>query len=114
MPQFWNVLRGNMSLIGPRPESPDRVKHYSEWQCQRLNVKPGMSGLAQVCGLREEHSSEEKARFDLQYMMHSSLFFDISLILQTGWTLMGRLLRLNKLGSQKAGTTSFTHHRFCG
>jgi lipopolysaccharide/colanic/teichoic acid biosynthesis glycosyltransferase len=98
MPQYWNVLRGDMSLIGPRPESPDRVKHYSEWQCQRLNVKPGMSGLAQVCGLREEHSSEEKARFDLQYMMHSSLFFDISLILQTGWTLMGRLLRPNKLG----------------
>ena len=105
MPQFWNVLSGDMSLIGPRPESPDRVKHYSEWQCQRLNVKPGMSGLAQVCGLREEHSSEEKARFDLQYMMHSSLFFDISLILQTGWTLMGRLLRLKSLGSQKPLTT---------
>ncbi len=101
MPQFWNVLCGNMSLVGPRPESPERVKHYSEWQCQRLNVKPGMSGLAQVCGLREEHSSEEKARFDLQYMMHSSLFFDISLILQTGWTLMGRLLRPNKLGSRR-------------
>jgi lipopolysaccharide/colanic/teichoic acid biosynthesis glycosyltransferase len=106
MPQFWNVLRGNMSLIGPRPESPDRVKHYSDWQSQRLNVKPGMSGLAQVCGLREEHSSEEKARFDLQYMIHSSLFFDISLILQTGWTLMGRLLHPNKLGSRKAGTIS--------
>ena len=101
MPQLWNVLRGNMSLIGPRPESPDRVKHYSDWQCQRLNVKPGMSGLAQVCGLREEHSSEEKARFDLQYIIHSSLFFDISLILQTGWTLMGRLLQPNKLGLRK-------------
>jgi len=106
MPQFWNVLCGNMSLVGPRPESPERVKHYSEWQCQRLNVKPGMSGLAQVCGLREEHSSEEKARFDLQYMMHSSLFFDISLILQTGSTLMGRLLRPNKLGSRKEGEIS--------
>jgi lipopolysaccharide/colanic/teichoic acid biosynthesis glycosyltransferase len=103
MPQFLNVIRGDMSLIGPRPESPERVKHYSAWQCQRLNVKPGMSGLAQVCGLREEHSSEEKARFDLQYMMHSSLFFDISLILQTGWTLIRRLLRPNKLGSRKVG-----------
>jgi lipopolysaccharide/colanic/teichoic acid biosynthesis glycosyltransferase len=106
MPQFWNVLRGDMSLIGPRPESPDRVKHYSEWQYQRLNVKPGMSGLAQVCGLREEHSSEEKARFDLQYMMQSSLFFDISLILQTGWTLMRRLLRSKKLGSRKKAEIS--------
>jgi len=101
MPQFLNVLLGNMSLVGPRPESPERVKHYSDWQCQRLNVKPGMSGLAQVCGLRDEHSSEEKARFDLQYMMQSSLFFDISLILQTGWTLIGRLLQPNKLGSRK-------------
>jgi lipopolysaccharide/colanic/teichoic acid biosynthesis glycosyltransferase len=106
MPQFWNVLRGDMSLIGPRPESPERVKHYSDWQCQRLNVKPGMSGLAQVCGLREEHSSEEKARFDLQYMMHSSLFFDISLILQTGWTLLGRLVRPNKLRSRKESEMS--------
>jgi lipopolysaccharide/colanic/teichoic acid biosynthesis glycosyltransferase len=116
MPQFLNVIRGDMSLIGPRPESPERVKHYSEWQCQRLNVKPGMSGLAQVCGLREEHSSEEKARFDLQYMMHSSLFFDISLILQTGWTLIGRLLRPNKLGSRKMdvirpGATDFMVER---
>jgi lipopolysaccharide/colanic/teichoic acid biosynthesis glycosyltransferase len=102
MPQFWNVLLGDMSLIGPRPESPERVKHYSDWQCQRLNVKPGMSGLAQVCGLRQEHSSEEKARFDLQYMMHSSLFFDISLILQTGWTLMVRLFLPKKSGSHKA------------
>ena len=106
MPQFWNVLLGNMSLIGPRPESPDRVKHYSEWQCQRLSVKPGMSGLAQVCGLREQHSSEEKARFDLQYIMQSSMFFDISLILQTGWTLMGRLLRLNKLSSRNERNTA--------
>jgi lipopolysaccharide/colanic/teichoic acid biosynthesis glycosyltransferase len=116
MPQFLNVILGDMSLIGPRPESPERVKHYSEWQCQRLNVKPGMSGLAQVCGLREEHSSEEKARFDLQYMMHSSLFFDISLILQTGWTLIGRLLRPNKLGSRKvdaisSGATDFMIER---
>jgi len=75
-----------------------------------------MSGLAQVCGLREEHSSEEKARFDLQYMMHSSLFFDISLILQTGWTLMRRLLHPNKLGSRKerevsSGTADFMIER---
>jgi len=99
LPQLWNVLCGEMSLVGPRPESPERVKHYSDWQRRRLNVKPGMTGLAQVHGLREEHSSEEKARFDLQYMMQSSFFFDISLMLQTLWTLMGRLLHLYSLGS---------------
>ena len=100
LPQLWNVLRGEMSLVGPRPESPERVKHYSDWQRRRLNVKPGMTGLAQVHGLREQHSSEEKARFDLQYMMQSSFFFDISLMLQTLWTLMGRLLHLYSLGRE--------------
>jgi lipopolysaccharide/colanic/teichoic acid biosynthesis glycosyltransferase len=105
MPQLWNVLRGDMSLIGPRPESIERVKHYSDWQRQRLNVRPGMSGLAQVCGLRDEHSSEEKARFDLQYMMHASPFFDFSLILQTGWTLIARLFQPNTLKAPKAENT---------
>jgi lipopolysaccharide/colanic/teichoic acid biosynthesis glycosyltransferase len=99
LPQLWNVLRGEMSLVGPRPESPERVKHYSDWQRRRLNVKPGITGLAQVHGLREAHSSEEKARFDLQYIMQSSFFFDTSLMLQTLWTLMGRLLHLYSLGS---------------
>jgi len=106
MPQFWNVLCGEMSLVGPRPESPERVKHYSEWQRQRLNVKPGMTGLAQVFGLREQHSSEEKTRFDLQYMMHASLFFDISLMLQTGWTLIARLFHLYESRSRGMTPTS--------
>ena len=94
LPQLWNVLRGDMSLVGPRPESPERVRHYSDWQRQRLSVKPGLTGLAQVHGLREQHSSEEKARFDLEYIFHCSLFLDFSLILQTAWTLAIRLLNL--------------------
>jgi len=102
LPQLWNVLRGEMSLVGPRPESPERVKHYSDWQRQRLNVKPGLTGLAQVHGLRQQHSSEEKARFDLQYMLQYSFFLDISLLLQTAWTLIGRVLRLYSLVSQSA------------
>jgi len=93
LPQIWNVLTGHMSLVGPRPESPARVKHYSDWQRQRLSVEPGITGLAQVQGLREQHSSEEKARFDLQYIFHWSLFLDLSLILQTVWTLAFRLAR---------------------
>ncbi len=98
LPQLWNVLRGEMSLVGPRPESPERVKHYSDWQRRRLNVRPGMTGLAQVHGLREQHSSEEKTRFDLQYIMQSSFFVDISLMLQTFLTLASRLLHLYRLG----------------
>ncbi len=94
LPQLWNVLRGEMSLVGPRPESLERVKHYSDWQRQRLNVRPGMTGLAQAHGLREQHSSEEKAQFDLQYILHSSPFLDISLLMQTLWILIGRVLQL--------------------
>ncbi len=96
LPQLWNVLRGEMSLVGPRPEPPDRVKHYSEWQRQRLALKPGITGLAQVQGLRDQHSSEEKSRFDLQYILRWSLLLDLSLILQTAWTLGARLLETVK------------------
>jgi lipopolysaccharide/colanic/teichoic acid biosynthesis glycosyltransferase len=97
LPQLWNVLRGDMSLVGPRPESLDRVKHYSEWQQERLSVKPGMTGLAQVHGLREQNSSEEKTRFDLQYRLNPSPLTDISLLLQTVWTLALRVLSYSQL-----------------
>lgn len=92
LPQLWNVLRGDMSLVGPRPETPERVCRYSEWQRQRLTVKPGMTGLAQVEGVREQHSSEEKTRFDLQYLQNVSLWTDLSLLVQTTWTLATRAL----------------------
>lgn len=93
LPQLWNVMRGEMSLVGPRPESPERVKHYSDWQQQRLSVVPGIVGLAQVHGLREQNSSEEKTRFDLQYLLNLSPITDLSLLLQTVWTLFMRLVR---------------------
>jgi lipopolysaccharide/colanic/teichoic acid biosynthesis glycosyltransferase len=93
LPQMWNVLRGDMSLVGPRPESAERIKYYSEWQRQRLRVRPGVTGLAQVHGLREQHPSEEKARFDLQYIFHWSPLWDLTLILQTIWTLVFRGLQ---------------------
>jgi lipopolysaccharide/colanic/teichoic acid biosynthesis glycosyltransferase len=101
LPQLWNVLRGEMSLVGPRPEAPEKVKHYSDWQRQRLTAKPGITGLAQVHGLRDQHSSEDKTRFDLQYMLNRSPFIDISLVLQTFWTLTVRLLQLPRLKVQR-------------
>jgi len=100
LPQLWNVLHGDMSLVGPRPEPPEKVKHYSDWQKQRLNVKPGITGLAQVHGLRDQHSSEDKTRFDLQYILNRSAFTYISLLLQTFWTIAVRLLRLPELHSE--------------
>ena len=97
LPQFWNVLRGEMSLVGPRPEGPERANCYSAWQQQRLSVKPGMTGLAQVHGLREQHPSEDKARHDLQYMLRPSLLKDLSLLIETMWTLTARLISLSRL-----------------
>ena len=91
LPQLLNVFRGQMSLVGPRPESPERVRYYSEWQKQRLRVPPGMTGLAQVNGLREQHSSEEKTRYDLQYILNWTPALDFVLLLQTMWTLAKRL-----------------------
>jgi lipopolysaccharide/colanic/teichoic acid biosynthesis glycosyltransferase len=94
LPQLWNVLRGEMSLVGPRPESPERAHCYSAWQQQRLAMKPGMTGRAQVHGLREQHASEDKTRHDLQYMLHPSLLKDLSLLIETVWTLTLRLVHL--------------------
>ena len=90
LPQLWNVIRGEMSLVGPRPESKERVKRYSEWQNQRLICKPGVTGLAQVRGLREESPSEDKAYFDLRYIQDWSLLTDVSLILETVWAILQR------------------------
>jgi lipopolysaccharide/colanic/teichoic acid biosynthesis glycosyltransferase len=97
LPQLWNVLRGEMSLVGPRPESFDRVGRYSEWQQRRLSIKPGITGLAQVQGLRDQNSSEEKARFDLQYILNPSAIADIAILLQTLWTLTMRSLQYPRL-----------------
>jgi len=106
VPQLWNVLRGDMSLVGPRPESLDRARRYSDWQRQRLSVHPGMTGLAQVHGLREQHSSEEKARFDLQYLLHPSPLADLSLVVQTLWTLVIRLVDYSRLAKSHEGHPS--------
>jgi lipopolysaccharide/colanic/teichoic acid biosynthesis glycosyltransferase len=92
LPQLINVLKGDMSLVGPRPETEDRVKRYSDWQRQRLVLKPGMTGLAQVHGLRDESSSEDKAYYDLRYMQNWSLLVDASLILQTVWAVTNRFI----------------------
>jgi lipopolysaccharide/colanic/teichoic acid biosynthesis glycosyltransferase len=101
-------VRGDMSLVGPRPESAERIKHYSDWQRQRLKVRGGVTGLAQVHGLREQHSSEDKARFDLQYIFNWSPLLDLSLILQTVWTLLFRGLSQESQAIQATNVRSET------
>ena len=108
LPQLFNVLRGEMSLVGPRPEGVERARHYTDWHRQRLNAKPGMTGLAQVYGLRDQHPSEDKTRYDLQYILRRSVFQDISLLLQTVWTLAGRLVHARVAGRATFGSASGT------
>jgi lipopolysaccharide/colanic/teichoic acid biosynthesis glycosyltransferase len=108
LPQLFNVLRGEMSLVGPRPEGLDRARHYTDWHRQRLKAKPGITGLAQVFGLRDQHSSEDKTRYDLQYILRRSAFQDISLLLQTAWTLTVRLVHRQGADPITGGTTAHT------
>ena len=90
LPQLLNVLKGEMSLVGPRPEPPSRVERYNEWHRRRLLIKPGITGLAQVNGLRGFRSSDEKTHFDIQYMESHSVLLDLTILLQTVWVLLKR------------------------
>jgi exopolysaccharide biosynthesis polyprenyl glycosylphosphotransferase len=83
-PQFWNVLRGDMSIVGPRPEMPFIVKTYNAYQRERLNAKPGITGLWQISGDRSL-PIHENIDHDLYYIQHQSLLLDILIILQTVW-----------------------------
>lgn len=82
LPQLLNVLRGDMTLIGPRPPLPREVKEYSRYDMQRLLVKPGCSGLWQVSG-RNETGFEEMVELDIQYIKEQSLMNDIAIIWKT-------------------------------
>ncbi|MGB3535535.1 MAG: exopolysaccharide biosynthesis polyprenyl glycosylphosphotransferase [Microcoleaceae cyanobacterium] len=83
LPQFWNVLKGEMSLVGTRPPTPDEVERYEVPQWQRLDVKPGMTGEWQVNGRSEVKSFEDIIRLDLKYQENWSLMYDIKLIIRT-------------------------------
>lgn len=82
IPQFWNVLRGEMSLVGPRPAIPEEVEQYEAWQRRRFEVMPGCTGLWQVTG-RSNTTFDEMVRLDIYYAEHWSLAMDIRIILLT-------------------------------
>lgn len=83
LPQFWNVLRGDMSLVGTRPPTPDEIEQYKVPEWQRLDVKPGMTGEWQVNGRSTVKKFEDVIRMDLDYQKNWSLAYDIQLILKT-------------------------------
>lgn len=89
LPQFWNVLRGEMSLVGPRPPIPSEVARYERWQMRRLSMKPGLTCIWQVSG-RNKIGFEEWMRLDLEYIDNWSLFLDLKLISMTIPVLISR------------------------
>jgi len=83
LPQFWNVLKGEMSLVGPRPAIPYEIEAYDVWHRRRvLDVKPGITGLWQVCG-RSRTTFDEMVRLDLRYAEGWSVWLDLKILLRT-------------------------------
>ena len=83
LPQFWNVLKGEMSLVGTRPPTPDEVECYEVPEWQRLDVKPGMTGEWQVNGRSSIRNFEDVIRLDLEYQKNWNLMYDLKLIFKT-------------------------------
>jgi lipopolysaccharide/colanic/teichoic acid biosynthesis glycosyltransferase len=82
LPQFWNVLRGEMSLVGPRPPLPSEVEQYDNWHRRRLSMKPGMTGLWQVSN-RNETNFDNWVALDLQYIDSWSISMDLRILART-------------------------------
>ena len=82
MPQLLNVLKGDMSIVGPRPQMKDFLEHYTPEQMRRHEVRPGMTGLAQVSG-RNHLSWEEKFELDVEYVDKQSIGLDFKIMLKT-------------------------------
>lgn len=92
LPQLLNVLKGDMSLIGPRPDPPEALQHYGEEDRRRLLVRPGMTGLAQVAG-RTDIPWRERLAYDLQYVEHLSLGLDARIAFYTAFEFVPPLRR---------------------
>jgi lipopolysaccharide/colanic/teichoic acid biosynthesis glycosyltransferase len=90
LPQFWNVLRGEMSLVGTRPPTTDEVMKYSDHHWQRLNVKPGITGEWQANGRSSVRDFEDVVRMDINYQRKWSITYDLILILKTFKVVLGK------------------------
>jgi len=90
IPQFWNVLKGEMSLVGTRPPTPDEVKSYQMEHLKRIALKPGITGLWQISGRNQIKDFEEVVRLDCKYMENWRFYHDIKIILKTVWVVLQR------------------------
>jgi len=89
LPQLLNVVKGDMSLVGPRPDIPEIVAHWPPHFQQRHKVKPGMTGLAQVNG-RSDLTHYQKLRYDLEYVRHHPITRDLEILLKTLTLVLGK------------------------
>lgn len=89
IPQLWNVIRGEMSLVGPRPIVPYELEHYSSWYRERFAVKPGLTGLWQVSG-RNERTYAEMVELDVEYVRRRTVRLDCTILFKTIWVVLTR------------------------
>ena len=101
LPQLWNVVRGDMSLIGPRPTLRYQVEKYTDRQRRRLDVKPGITGWAQIHG-RAALPWEERIELDVWYVEHRSPLLDLKILLRTPLALLGGTYK-GETGGWRAG-----------
>jgi lipopolysaccharide/colanic/teichoic acid biosynthesis glycosyltransferase len=87
-PQFINVLRGDMSIIGPRPPIPSEVEKYERWQMRRLSMRPGITCLWQVSRERNSVTFDEWMRLDMEYIDNWSISLDVVIMLKTVRTML--------------------------
>ena len=90
LPQIFNVLRGEMSLVGPRPCTPNEFAHYEPWQRQRVNCLPGLTGYWQVNG-KNKTTFREMIAMDLFYLKNMSILLDLKIMLKTGTAIAEQL-----------------------
>jgi lipopolysaccharide/colanic/teichoic acid biosynthesis glycosyltransferase len=89
LPQLWNILKGEMSLVGPRPLYVAYLPYYTERECKRHLIRPGVTGLAQVSG-RNTLLWDDRLELDVQYVERFSFFEDINILLKTFWKVIKR------------------------
>ncbi len=89
LPQFWNVLKGEMSIVGPRPHEPEEVANYAPEHRRVLAIKPGITGMGQISG-RRDLGFDDEARLDTWYIEHWSLALDLYILLKTPWVVLAK------------------------
>ena len=110
LPELWNVLKGDMSLVGPRPLLMEYLPLYSAEQAKRHNVRPGVTGYAQVNG-RNSLSWEDKFKLDIWYVEHQSLWLDMKILLKT---VKEVIIKDGISAEGEATMTKFTGTKFTG